>query len=62
MVQEEDGKQIALWAYRLTFFHPVTKKEISFTSVPEINGTWKILEDLMSMKFENVPKFFKHKP
>ncbi len=50
MVQEEDGKQIALWAYRLTFFHPVTKKEISFTSLPEINGTWKILEDLIDIQ------------
>ena len=50
MVQEEDGKQIALWAYRLTFFHPVTKKEMSFTSLPEINGTWKILEDLIDIQ------------
>ena len=38
------GKQIALWAYQLKIQHPITKKEMIFTSVPELNGTWKILE------------------
>ena len=38
------GKQIALWAYRLTIFHPITKEEMTFQVLPEINGTWKILE------------------
>ena len=38
------GKQIALWAYKLRIQHPITKEEITFTSIPEINGTWKILE------------------
>ncbi len=40
------GKQIALWAYKLTIIHPITKKEITFISVPERNKTWKILEDV----------------
>lgn len=40
------GKQIALWAYRLTFIHPVTKEEMTFQVLPEINGTWKILEGI----------------
>ena len=40
------GKQIALWAYRLTLIHPISKKEMNFISIPEINGTWKILEDI----------------
>jgi len=40
------GKQIALWAYRLTFEHPVRKEEMTFTCLPEKNGTWKILEDV----------------
>ena len=40
------GKQIALWAYKLSFFHPVTKEFMEFTALPEINGTWKIIEDL----------------
>ena len=38
------GKQIALWAYELKIKHPITKEEMSFKSIPEINGTWKILE------------------
>ncbi len=38
------GKQIALWAYKLTIIHPITKKEMTFTSIPELNKTWKILE------------------
>lgn len=46
MEQGEDGKQIALWAYKLSFIHPVTKEEMSFTALPEINGTWKIIEGL----------------
>ena len=29
------GKQIALWAYRLKFEHPVTKEEMTFESFPE---------------------------
>ena len=39
------GKQIALWAYKLSLIHPVTKKEMIFKSIPEKNKTWKILED-----------------
>ncbi len=46
MAQEGDGKQIALWAYRLSFYHPVTKELMTFKVLPEINGTWKIIEDL----------------
>ena len=38
------GKQIALWAYSLSFLHPVTKERMEFKALPEINGTWKILE------------------
>lgn len=40
------GKQIALWAYGLKIIHPITKEEMLFKSIPEINGTWKILEDV----------------
>ena len=40
------GKQIALWAYKLKFTHPVTKKELEFEDYPEKIGSWKILEDL----------------
>ena len=29
------GKQICLWAYKLSFIHPVTKERMEFISVPE---------------------------
>jgi len=45
MVQGEDGKQIALWAYSLTIKHPITKQELTFEDYPEKTGSWKILED-----------------
>ena len=41
------GKQIALWAYALSFIHPVTKEEMSFQVLPKIEGSWKILEDVV---------------
>ena len=40
------GKQIALWAYSLSFYHPITREKMTFEVLPEINGTWKILEDI----------------
>lgn len=39
------GKQIALWAYKLTIIHPITKKEMEFTDFPESVGTWCILRE-----------------
>lgn len=39
------GKQIALWAYSLTINHPITNEELTFTSLPEKIGSWKILEE-----------------
>ena len=40
------GKQISLWAYKLSFTHPTTKEQLLFYSIPEIIGSWKILEDV----------------
>lgn len=40
------GKQIALWAYSLTILHPISKEEMSFVSIPEQMGSWKILENI----------------
>ncbi len=40
------GKQICLWAYELGIVHPVTKKEMKFTCLPQKIGSWKILEDV----------------
>lgn len=38
------GKQIALWAYKLTIKHPITKEELTFEDLPEPIGTWCILK------------------
>ncbi len=35
------GKQIALWAYKLTIMHPTTKEQMTFTSMPKPIGIWK---------------------
>ena len=40
------GKQIALWAYSLSFMHPVKKNWNTFTCLPETIGSWKIIEDI----------------
>lgn len=46
MEHEENGKQIALWAYSLTIHHPISSEEMTFYSIPEQIGTWKIIEDI----------------
>lgn len=43
------GKQIALWAYELKFLHPITKEIMTFKVLPQINGTWKILEGIQEI-------------
>ncbi len=43
------GKQIALWAYQLTINHPITKEEMTFTSIPEAIGSWVMLKDIELM-------------
>ena len=40
----QDKKQLALFAYKLEFIHPVTKEPMTFSKVPEKTGVWKILE------------------
>lgn len=39
------GKQLALWAYSLSILHPITKERLVFEKLPEIDGSWKILEN-----------------
>ena len=39
------GKQIALWAYKLTIEHPITKEKMTFEDLPEPIGTWCILKN-----------------
>ena len=41
------GKQIALWAYSLSLVHPITKEEMTFESLPEKIGSWKILGNIL---------------
>lgn len=43
------GKQICLWAYELTIQHPITKEEMIFKSIPELDKSWKILENIKSI-------------
>lgn len=38
------GKQLALWAYYVSFEHPTKKELMEFEDYPEITGSWKILE------------------
>ena len=40
------GKQICLWAYKLTIKHPITKEEMEFKELPRKTGSWKILEGI----------------
>ena len=40
------GKQINLWAYSLSLFHPITREKLEFKVLPEFIGSWKILEDI----------------
>lgn len=40
------GKQIALFAFRLSFPDPITKEMLTFTSYPEANGTWSMLRTI----------------
>ncbi len=39
------GKQLALWAYSLSFLHPIKKERMEFIDYPEKVGSWKILEE-----------------
>ena len=43
------GKQIALWAYKLTIEHPISKEKITFTDLPDTVGTWCILKDINNL-------------
>ena len=40
------GKQIALWAYELKLYHPITNELMTFYSIPKQEGSWKILENI----------------
>lgn len=39
------GKQLCLWAYKLSFYHPTTKEKLEFEDYPEEIGSWIILSE-----------------
>ena len=43
------GKQIALWAYKLTIEHPISKEKMTFTDLPETVGTWCIFRNINNL-------------
>lgn len=43
------GKQISLWAYKLTIEHPITKESMTFTDIPEPIGPWVMMKDFNIM-------------
>ncbi len=36
---------LMLWAYLLTFEHPISKQKMTFKVLPEMNGAWKLYEE-----------------
>ncbi len=42
------GQQIALWGYKLTFEHPITREKMTFHSMPEGN-IWNVYADLLQV-------------
>ncbi len=40
------GKQLTLWAYELQIIHPISNEKMTFYSLPEKIGSWKILEGI----------------
>ena len=45
----QDKKQLALYAYKLQFIHPVKKEKMIFKCFPKEEGIWKILSDVKEM-------------
>ncbi len=44
---KQDKKQIALYAYKLEFTHPVSKEKMTFKLLPKKDGVWKMLNNVM---------------
>ncbi len=43
------GKPIALWAYSLSFVHPISGERMEFRVLPEFCGSWRILESVSGL-------------
>ena len=39
------GKQLCLWAYKLSIKHPITKEKMTFECYPKAEGSWEILKN-----------------
>ena len=46
----EKNSQIALWSYKLTLYHPITKEKMTFTINPPNVYPWKIFDKIISNK------------
>ena len=46
--EEIPGQQIALWGYKLTFEHPITREKMTYHSMPEGN-IWNVYADLLQV-------------
>lgn len=42
------GQQIALWGYKLSFIHPVSREVMVFHSMPE-GGIWSVFADMLTV-------------
>ena len=40
------GKQISLWAHKLTLEHPITKEKMTFKGLPEEIGPWVMIKNI----------------
>ena len=49
------GKQICLWAYRLTLDHPTRHEALSFTVRPPMKGAWRSFEAEINAIEEEIP-------
>lgn len=45
----QDKKQLALYAYKLEFIHPVKKELMVFKNFPEEKGVWNMIKDVKEM-------------
>ena len=50
---KEHGGNLALWAYELTFAHPITKEDMRFTVAPDYNNpAFKFFADIIESKIK----------
>lgn len=48
-----DKCQIALYAYKLEFIHPVTKENMEFIHYPNINGIWEVFVNSLKTRIDS---------